>query len=81
MLPINGRDYFRNKNDIIGNFNAIESVTLAKEIGADLLIPMHHDLYAVNKVSVAEFTDAIANIDRFRKYHIFAPSEKFIYEK
>lgn len=78
FLPINGRDYFRNKADIIGNFNTEEAVLLAKEIGADTLVPMHHDLYLVNCVSTETFVNAINKYDRFRKYHIFAPGELYV---
>ena len=81
ILPINGRDYFRTAQDIIGNFDAPEAVTLAKQIGADLLIPVHHDLYEVNRVSPAYFVDVLMKIDPTRKYHIFAPGERYIYAK
>ena len=81
ILPINGRDYFRNANDIIGNFDSAEAVTLADTIGADLLIPVHHDLYAVNKVNPAHFVDTLMTIAPRQKYHIFAPGERFIYMK
>lgn len=80
FLPINGRDYFRTRSDIIGNFNCEEAVLLAKEIGADMLVPMHHDLYEVNRVRPAHFVDAVENLDPFRKYHIFAPGERYIKE-
>ncbi len=80
FLPINGRDYFRNQNDIIGNFNCEEAVQLAKEVGADMLVPMHHDLYAVNRVRTAHFVDAVEMLDPYRKYHIFAPGELYIKE-
>ncbi len=80
FLPINGRDYFRNLNDIIGNFNCEEAVLLAKEIGAEMLVPMHHDLYEVNRVKTSHFVDAVETLDPYRKYHIFAPGELFIKE-
>lgn len=80
LLPINGRDYFRTKNDIIGNFNCEEAVLLAKAISADLLVPLHHDLYAVNRVRTACFVDAVEQLDSRRKYHIFAPGELYIKE-
>lgn len=80
FLPINGKDYFRTRDDIIGNFNCEEAVLLAKEIGADMLVPMHHDLYAVNRVRPAHFVDAVETLDPFRKYHIFAPGELYIKE-
>ena len=81
LLPINGRDYFRNKNDIIGNFNCEEAVTLAKEIGAGLLVPMHHDLYEVNRVSPASFVTTLMSINPTQPYHIFAPGERIVYMK
>lgn len=81
ILPINGRDYFRNANDIIGNFDSVEAVTLAKIIKSDLLIPVHHDLYDVNKVSSAFFVDSVMTVNRTQKYHIFVPGERYIYMK
>ena len=81
ILPINGRDYFRNKNDIIGNFNCEEAVTLAREIGAGLLVPMHHDLYEVNRVSPASFVTTLMALNPTQCYHIFAPSELYVYMK
>ncbi len=81
ILPINGRDYFRNANDIIGNFDCTEAVTLCKTIKAELLIPVHHDLYEVNRVSAATFVSAINDINKKQRYHIFVPGEKYIYTK
>lgn len=81
ILPINGRDYFRNANDIIGNFDCREAITLAKIIKAELLIPVHHDLYAVNGVNPAVFVDLLNNINKTQSYHIFTPGEKYIFVK
>ena len=81
ILPINGRDYFRNANDIIGNFDCVEAVTLAKIIGAQLLIPVHHDLYEVNRVSPAQFVDAVMTVNPRQRYHVFVPGEAYIYAK
>lgn len=81
MIPINGRDYFRNRNDIIGCFDSVEAATLAKEAGIGLLIPTHFDLYAVNEVNPAYFVDCLGKINPTQRYHIFAPGEKYIYEK
>lgn len=81
ILPINGRDYFRNGNDIIGNFDCTEAITLAKKIKTKLLVPVHHDLYEVNKVNPAFFVDTLMNVNREQSYHIFVPGEKYIYTK
>lgn len=81
LLPINGRDYFRNQNDIIGNFNCEEAVTLAQKINAGLLVPMHHDLYEVNRVSPANFVNTLMAINPTQCYHIFAPGESYVVMK
>ncbi len=81
ILPINGRDYFRNSLDIIGNFDSVEAVKLSSSIGAKLLVPVHHDLYEVNKVNPAVFVDTLMTLNREQCYHIFAPGEKYIYQK
>lgn len=79
LLPINGRDYYRRyKKDIIGNFDSVEAVTLAKHTGAKLLIPMHFDLYDVNAVNPAYFVDCVTRLNPFQPFHIFAPGERFI---
>jgi L-ascorbate 6-phosphate lactonase len=49
MLPINGRDPQRESRNIVGNLNEREAAWLAREIRADLLVPMHYDVFARNR--------------------------------
>jgi L-ascorbate metabolism protein UlaG (beta-lactamase superfamily) len=79
FLPINGRDYFRNENDIIGNFDSVEAVTIAQKAKIKTLVPVHHDLYEVNRVNPAYFVDVLMNINPKQRYHIFAPAEKYVF--
>lgn len=79
MLPINGRDYYRNRGDIIGCFDIAEALTLAKEAHTNLLIPTHFDLYDVNAVNPAWFVESQQRIHPTQKYHIFIPGEWYIY--
>jgi len=81
FLPINGRDYFRLSNDIIGNFDSAEAVMLAKEANIGLLIPLHFDLYDINCVNPAYFVDVLRKINPTQHFHIFAPGEKYLFEK
>jgi len=82
ILPINGRDYYRTQVlDIIGCFDSREALTLAKNIGADLLIPTHFDLYDINCVNPSYFVDLQQKINPTQKYHIFMPGERVIYQK
>lgn len=48
LLPINGRDAEREARDIVGNMSAEEAVVLAARAGAEVLIPMHWDLFEGN---------------------------------
>jgi L-ascorbate 6-phosphate lactonase len=50
LLPVNGRDYFREDAGLIGNMDVREAVRLASRIGAQVLVPMHWDLFAGNTV-------------------------------
>lgn len=80
ILPVNGRDYYRTQVlDIIGCFDPTEAITVAKNIGADLLIPTHYDLYDVNCINPAEFTDRIFSLNPMQKFHMFTPGEYYIY--
>lgn len=47
ILPVNGADEDRTSRGIIGNVNEVQAAALAKACGA-ILLPMHHDLYAIN---------------------------------
>jgi L-ascorbate 6-phosphate lactonase len=50
LLPVNGRDWFRERAGLVGNLDAREAVALAVELGARLLVPMHWDAFAGNTV-------------------------------
>jgi L-ascorbate 6-phosphate lactonase len=50
LLPINGRDFFRETDDnIVGNMDFREAARLASDMGAEVLIPMHWELFAHNR--------------------------------
>lgn len=48
LLPINGRDFFREEAGLVGNMNFREAVFLARRIGASVLVPYHWDLFEGN---------------------------------
>ncbi len=79
LLPVNGRDWYRTSRGILGNMNAVEAVHLAKDCGADMVIPMHYDLYAINGIPVTEFVHAVEPTGL--KYHLFRPGERLVYRK
>lgn len=82
ILPVNGRDYYRlHEKNIIGNFDCVEAITLAKRCHTDLLLPVHIDLYDVNALNPAVFVDTLERSNPAQKYHMFRPGERFIYCK
>jgi len=57
LLPINGRDDYRDALDVTGNLWPREAADLAVEIGAAAIVPLHHDVFAYNGVRVGELAD------------------------
>ena len=46
LLPINGRDFFRETTrNLVGNMDPREATRLAAEMGAQVLVPMHWELF------------------------------------
>jgi len=55
LLPINGRDWFREQRGAIGNFTYREAAQVADRAHARLLIPYHYDGFVSNN----EYPDAL----------------------
>lgn len=79
MLPVNGRDYFRLSRDVIGNMTAPEAIELSEKVGAEMMVPMHYDLYDCNCISAASFVDALKVAGAKIPFHMFQPGEKYIW--
>jgi L-ascorbate 6-phosphate lactonase len=58
LLPVNGRDYFRERDGVVGNCDAREAVQAAEQVGATILVPMHHDLVEGNTAPAGAAADA-----------------------
>ena len=48
LLPVNGRDAEREARNIFGNMSTEEAVELAVHAGAEVLVPMHWDMFEGN---------------------------------
>lgn len=82
MVPVNGRSYYKRYiEDIIGNMTCDEAIILAKETNADMIVPMHYDLYDCNRINPAQFVDCLFSMNPAQKFHMFAPGEVYIYQK
>lgn len=62
FLPINGRDFHRERRGIVGNLHPRESADLAAAIGAHVLIPMHIGTAPDNTESAAVLVDYVTRI-------------------
>ena len=57
LLPINGRDWLREEQGLVGNLTARESADLAAACGAEVLIPVHFDGVVGNTGSPGDLLD------------------------
>jgi L-ascorbate 6-phosphate lactonase len=60
LLPVNGRTYFREREDLAGNLDARDAVALAAHCGASILVPLHWDLMTGNTERAGAAADAAA---------------------
>lgn len=59
LLPINGRDHYRESAGIVGNLDHREAAALASDAGADVLVPMHYDMFLGNQGYPAHLVDVV----------------------
>jgi L-ascorbate metabolism protein UlaG (beta-lactamase superfamily) len=82
MLPINGRDWIR---EVVvgatGNLLPAEAAYLSREVGWDVLIVGHNDLYPNNTIPFAEITSALEKTVPRQKYKVLQPGELYYYIK
>lgn len=78
MLPINGADPKRRRNNIIGNMNSREAADLAWDIDADLVIPCHYDMTYGNGEAPSHFADYMDCYYSGRKYHMMQLGERYL---
>ncbi|MHB1628500.1 MAG: MBL fold metallo-hydrolase [Bacilli bacterium] len=81
LINSNGRDWVRDEMELVGNMNYKESLEFARRIKADLVVPMHYDMFAANRENPAFFVDYLFSRHRDQKFHMFAVGERFIYHR
>jgi L-ascorbate metabolism protein UlaG (beta-lactamase superfamily) len=50
FIPVNERNFYREKRGIIGNMSVREAFQMAADIGTKTLVPTHWDMFALNSV-------------------------------
>ncbi|MDR6550123.1 MBL fold metallo-hydrolase [Paenibacillus qinlingensis] len=79
LLPINGGDYARTSRGIVGNMNFREAADFGVEIGSDILIPIHFDMFSKNRDNPSYFVDYLFHNYPAQKFHMMSAGERFIY--
>lgn len=81
LLPINGRDWFRERRGIIGNMDAREAADLGHAIGCDVIVPMHYDMFAANPGQPGAFVEYCAAEYPGQAVHVPARCKRWVYLK
>ncbi len=79
ILPINGRDYFREQGNITGNLWPGEAIDLAVALKARVLLAAHNDLFATNRVPPGMLLEELDRHAPFQRCHMLQPGELYLY--
>jgi L-ascorbate metabolism protein UlaG (beta-lactamase superfamily) len=79
LLPIDGHDWKRTRQHIIGNMSYREAADLAVEVGADVAIPMHYGMFQHNTEPPGHFVDYVLEHYPTQKIKVMARYEGFVY--
>jgi L-ascorbate metabolism protein UlaG (beta-lactamase superfamily) len=80
-VAVNGRDYFREADNVVGNFLPVEAARLAGDLGWGVLIPGHNDLYPANTIPLSSIVEALAAVAPRQKYKMLQSGELYYFVK
>jgi L-ascorbate 6-phosphate lactonase len=81
FVPINGRDYFRTSQGIVGNTDFREAAELAETLDIRTVVPTHYDLIPGNTQNPAYFVDYLYQLNPNRRHHLLRLGELYYYVK
>ena len=81
LIPINGRDWFREQRNIIGNTDHREAADLGHAIGADTIVPMHYDMFAGNPGNPGWFVEYCSAQYPGQGFHVPVRCKRWVYVK
>ena len=81
LLPINGRSYIRERQNLVGNMDDREAADLAAAVGVDILIPIHYDMFAPNLGRPGALVDYVRTQYPNLACYLPAYGRRFIYTK
>jgi len=81
LLPINGRSYFREQLDIVGNLDEREAADLAAAASVKLLVPTHYEMFAANQGRPGVLVDYVRVHHPTLTCYVPAHGRRFTYMK
>lgn len=81
FLPINGRDYFRTRQGVLGNMDGREAAELAAALDIDTVVPVHYGMFANNTAPPGDFVTYLAANHPHFHAHILGQSRLFVYQR
>jgi L-ascorbate 6-phosphate lactonase len=78
-LPINGRDWFREQADLVGNMDYREAAELTAAVGAKVLLPGHNDMFRNNRINPAYLLDYLASNHPRQRVHFLQAGELYYF--
>lgn len=81
FLPINGHDWKRRENNLLGNMNYREALDLCDCIGSEMIVPMHYDMFDDNTENPAYFVDYLYRNHFGQNFKMFMPGETIVMKK
>ncbi|GHO42849.1 MBL fold metallo-hydrolase [Ktedonospora formicarum] len=81
LLPINGRNYYREQQHLVGNMDEREAADLAAEAGINAVIPTHYEMFSANTGRVGFFVDYLRARHPTIMCHILSHGRRFVYTR
>ncbi len=78
-LPINGRDWFREQQELVGNMDYREAAELTVAVGAKVLLPGHNDMFPGNRINPAYLLDYMQANHPRQRLHFLQAGELYYY--
>ena len=78
FAPINGRDWFREEEGIIGNINSCELAQICSKLNIDFVVPNHYDLFNYNSEIPSHFINYLQKFASNQKVQIMKEKEIII---
>ncbi|HET6507972.1 MAG TPA: MBL fold metallo-hydrolase [Baekduia sp.] len=79
LLPINGRDYYRERRNLVGNMDPREAAQLAADLRVDLLIPTHYDMFIDNLGYPGHLVDVVTRRHRGLSVAVLSTERPFTF--